>query len=139
MVSSSTIPEGTWHTRGHLAYQGAPGKPRKENTERGWSFLEFMKAAPLIVKLLLAIFGGGITITVVIVIGANISPPSPPSHIYSTAIRQGWLNDCEGRSFNSPSKCECELSYFEQDYGAMPRELCHRSFLGRRTALTDSL
>src|ERR1039457_1278564 len=79
MVSSSTIPEGTWHTRGHLAYQGAPGKPRKENTERGWSFLEFMKAAPLIVKLLLAIFGGGITITVVIV----IPPPNMASKSFT--------------------------------------------------------
>lgn len=120
-------PDGRWYPS--PPYQGPPGKPRKENNEPGRSFLGFLKAAPLIVKVLLAIFGGGTTITIIIVIGTAVSTPSPSPNPYPAAIGQGWLNDCEGLSLNSPSKCECELSYFEQhvtaqqfeqDYGAMP-------------------
>jgi hypothetical protein len=122
-------PDGRWYAT--PPYERPPTNPRRENNEHSRSFLGLLKAAPLIVKILLAIFGGGTTITVVIVIGVAISPsnPSQPYYSYPAAIRQGWLNDCESRSFNSPSICECELSYFdhhvtarqfEQDYGEMP-------------------
>lgn len=113
--------------------------PRKEETKRPRSLLDLFQALPLILRLLIAIFGGGTVITVVTIIGAHSQPTPPgpppvsgssqPAYTYPAAVQQGWLNDCESRSFNTIPKCECELSYFEnhvsatvfeQDYSAMP-------------------
>jgi hypothetical protein len=115
------------------------GNSRKEEAKRPPSLLDLFQTLPLILKLLIAIFGGGTVITVVIVIGSRIqpNPPGPstvpsssqPAYTYPAAVQQGWLNDCESRSFNTIPKCQCELSYFEnhvsatvyeQDYSEMP-------------------
>jgi hypothetical protein len=112
------------------------GTSRKEETSRrDWSPLDLFKALPLILKLLIAIFGGGTAITIVIVIGSQIggqpgvqAQAGQPSYIYPASVQQGWLNDCESISdnFHTVPICECELSYFEnhvsaaifeQDYG----------------------
>jgi hypothetical protein len=102
--------------------------------------LELLKAAPLIVKLLVALFGGGTTIVVIVAIGGSFTP-NPPSlpNPFPTAVQQQWLSDCEGRSFNTAAKCQCQLSYFEQhataqqfeqDYGAMPPGVVPPEFPG---------
>ena len=117
------------------------GKLRKEETRRDRLFLDFFQTLPLILKLLIAIFGGGTAITIVIVIGSHIQSGGQQggdqqeggqsAYTYPTAVQQSWLNDCENSSssFHTVPVCKCELSYFEnhvsgpqfeQDYGDMP-------------------
>jgi hypothetical protein len=126
-------PGGQWQP-----YQGRPWDAPRDKAGRNASFMQFLKAAPLIVKLLLALFGGGTTIVVIVVIGATLSPP-PPTVPFPAAVQQQWLSDCEGLSFNTPAKCQCQLSYFEehatavqfvQDYGAMPPGVVPPEFPG---------
>jgi hypothetical protein len=78
--------------------------------------------------------GVGITIIIIVAIGTannpqQITPRPAPITLYPAAVQQGWLSDCEGRSFNTVPICECELSYFEDhataqqfenDYSQMP-------------------
>jgi hypothetical protein len=118
-------PDGQWYP--YPSYPEKPGRSEGGDARRRSPFLGVLKAAPLVVKLLLAIFGGSTTIIVVVVIGNVIFPPSPGP--YPPATQQQWLSDCEGLSFNTASKCQCELSYFEQhvtapqfeqDYSSMP-------------------
>jgi hypothetical protein len=126
---------------------GEPWQPyqeRRQNTAdrktgRNASFRGFLKALPLIVKILLALFGGGTTVIVVVVIGSGLNPNTSPPVPFPAAVQQQWLNDCEGQSFNTPAKCQCELSYFEehataqqfeQDYGAMPPGVAPPEFPG---------
>jgi hypothetical protein len=122
-------PDGQWYP--YQPYPGTTGSPQGEAVRRRSPFLQFLKTVPLVVKLLLAIFGGGTTITIIFVIGSIITaaPVLPVTHRYSASVQEQWMNDCESRSFNAPSTCQCELSYFEvhagqqqfeQDYGAMP-------------------
>jgi hypothetical protein len=107
---------------------------------RNASVRGFLKALPLVVKIILVLFGGSTTIIVVVVIGGGLNPnTSPPTNPFPAAVQQQWLNDCEGRTFNTVSKCQCELSYFEQhataqqfaqDYGAMPPGVAPPEFPG---------
>jgi hypothetical protein len=99
-------PDGRW-------YPEASRKPSDEERRPRSTLLELLKAAPLIVKLLLAIFGGGITIVIVIVIGNTAASHGPNS--YPASLQQQWLNACESLSFNTPPVCECELDYFERN------------------------
>jgi hypothetical protein len=120
---------------------GRPGSPRKEADAReenrdNSSYVESMKSLQELLKTLRAfmtahkiISGVGITIVIVVAIGAIHPTPSITSKPYPAVVQQGWLNDCESLSFNTIPKCECELTYFEnrvtaqqfeQDYSAMP-------------------
>lgn len=58
---------------------------------------------------------------------SSLSTPTPTTTFLATA-QQGWMNDCESAG-HSPSTCQCELVYFEQnvsyqtfqqDYSATP-------------------
>jgi hypothetical protein len=118
-----------------------PGQPRTQRKDAdarnddgdSSSLMEFMKALQELLKTIRAfiavhkvISGVGITIVIIVVAGTIRTTPPPP---YPAAVQQGWLSDCESRSFNTAPKCECELSYFEnhvkaeqfeQDYSEMP-------------------
>jgi hypothetical protein len=137
--------DGQWYPPQSQQWGSVPpgrrGEPRREADARNAnrdnsSYEESMRALQELLKTIRAfiaahkiISGAGITIVIVVVIGTTRPIPVPSLPLYPVAVQQGWLSDCESRSFNTVPKCECELSYFEnhvsvqqfeQDYSAMP-------------------
>lgn len=114
--------DGRWYPPQYPQWGTTPeasGNRRNERTGHKWPIADLIKTLPLVLKLLIAIFGGGtvITITVVIVIVGSHLQSGPgqgrPVYIYPRAAQESWMSSCEGISFNSSSKCGCEFTFFE--------------------------
>src|SRR5260370_12149524 len=84
------------------------------------SYVESMKAAQELLKTrrafitpTWAIVGGGITIVIVVAIGAihHNPTPTPQPNSYPVAAQQSWMSSCETRNNKTASICSCELTY----------------------------